>query len=133
MQAEREPREGENDPEPPHLAAERRRRATAKASAATAVATRMNGNRAPNPCLAGAPSADGAPAPAPLSLVFPAGAVWAIKGCPVYENPLHLIPRQRRKQLRNIHIEGELCPYCGWVEARYENRAFTCLRCGRTA
>ena len=25
------------------------------------------------------------------------------------------------------------CPYCGWVEARYENRAFTCLRCGRTA
>jgi hypothetical protein len=25
------------------------------------------------------------------------------------------------------------CPYCGWVEARYENRVFTCLRCGRTA
>lgn len=25
------------------------------------------------------------------------------------------------------------CPFCGWVEARYENRAFTCLRCGRTA
>ncbi len=25
------------------------------------------------------------------------------------------------------------CPYCGWVEARYDNRAFTCLRCGRTA
>ncbi len=25
------------------------------------------------------------------------------------------------------------CPYCGWVEARYENRSFTCLRCGRTA
>ncbi len=25
------------------------------------------------------------------------------------------------------------CPYCGWVEARYDNRTFTCLRCGRTA
>ncbi len=25
------------------------------------------------------------------------------------------------------------CPYCGWVEARYDNRSFTCLRCGRTA
>ncbi len=44
-----------------------------------------------------------------------AGAVWSIKGCPVYENPLHLIPRQRRGQLRNIHVEGELCPYCGWI------------------
>ena len=44
-----------------------------------------------------------------------AGAVWAIKGCPVYESPLHLIPRQRRGQLRNIYVEGELCPYCGWL------------------
>ena len=44
-----------------------------------------------------------------------AGAVYAIKGCPVYENPLHLIPRQRRKQLRGIFVEGELCPYCGWL------------------
>jgi membrane protease YdiL (CAAX protease family) len=25
------------------------------------------------------------------------------------------------------------CPYCGWVEAKYEGRRFTCLRCGRTA
>lgn len=25
------------------------------------------------------------------------------------------------------------CPSCGWVEAKYENRRFTCLRCGRTA
>ncbi len=44
-----------------------------------------------------------------------AGAVYAIKGCPVYENPLHLIPRQRRGQLRNVYVEGELCPYCGWL------------------
>ena len=44
-----------------------------------------------------------------------AGAVYAIKGCPVYENPLHLIPRQRRGALRGIYVEGELCPYCGWL------------------
>ena len=44
-----------------------------------------------------------------------AGAVYAIKGCPVYENPLHLIPRQRRGGLRGIYVEGELCPYCGWM------------------
>lgn len=25
------------------------------------------------------------------------------------------------------------CPYCGWVEAKYEAGRFTCLRCGRTA
>jgi serine protein kinase len=44
-----------------------------------------------------------------------AGAVYAIKGCPVYESPLHLIPRQKRKGLRGIHVEGELCPYCSWL------------------
>ena len=43
------------------------------------------------------------------------GAVYAIKGCPVYENPLHLIPRQRRGGLRGLYVEGELCPYCGWL------------------
>ena len=25
------------------------------------------------------------------------------------------------------------CPYCGWVEARYEAGRFTCIRCGRAA
>jgi serine protein kinase len=43
------------------------------------------------------------------------GAVYAIKGCPVYESPLHLIPRNRRGALRGIYVEGELCPYCGWL------------------
>ena len=43
------------------------------------------------------------------------GAVYAIKGCPVYESPLHLIPRKRRGALRGIYVEGELCPYCGWL------------------
>ncbi len=43
------------------------------------------------------------------------GAVWAIKGCPVYEDPLHLLPRHVRHELRGLHIEGELCPYCRWL------------------
>lgn len=45
----------------------------------------------------------------------PAGAVYAIKGCPVYEDPLHLIPRHRRAQLKAIHVEGDLCPHCRWM------------------
>ena len=44
-----------------------------------------------------------------------AGAVYAIKGCPVYEDPLHLVPRHRRKQLKNLHVEGDLCPHCRWT------------------
>jgi serine protein kinase len=42
------------------------------------------------------------------------GAVYTIKGCPVYEEPLHLIPRHRRAEL-SVHIEGDLCPYCRWL------------------
>lgn len=45
----------------------------------------------------------------------PAGAVYAIKGCPVQEDPLHLVPRHRRKELRGLRIEGDLCPYCRWL------------------
>jgi serine protein kinase len=46
---------------------------------------------------------------------MPRGAVYAIKGCPIYEDPLHLIPPHRRKELRGIQIEGDLCPYCRWL------------------
>ncbi len=47
-----------------------------------------------------------------------AGTVYAIKGCPMQEEPLHLIPDQLRPDLLNesgIHVEGQLCPRC-----RYE-------------
>ncbi|MCF8010741.1 MAG: PrkA family serine protein kinase [Clostridiales bacterium] len=43
------------------------------------------------------------------------GAVFAIKGCPMHEEPLHLIPKELRKDFEKeygIHIEGELCPSC---------------------
>lgn len=43
------------------------------------------------------------------------GAVYAIQGCPMHEDPLHLIPNELRpdieKQL-NVKIEGSLCPSC---------------------
>lgn len=41
------------------------------------------------------------------------GAVYAIKGCPMHEDPLHLIPQDLRKDFfeeYGIHIEGSLSP-----------------------
>ena len=46
------------------------------------------------------------------------GTVYAIKGCPMQEEPLHLIPDQLRPDLlkeSGIYVEGHLCPRC-----RYE-------------
>src|SRR5438477_6275453 len=43
------------------------------------------------------------------------GAVYAIKGCPMHEEPLHLIPAELRPEIEKhygIYIEGELCPQC---------------------
>ncbi|GGA38525.1 PrkA family serine protein kinase [Paenibacillus physcomitrellae] len=44
-----------------------------------------------------------------------AGAVYAIEGCPMQEDPLHLIPHELRPVFEKefgIRIEGELCPVC---------------------
>ena len=41
--------------------------------------------------------------------------VYTIKKCPMFEEPLHLIPRHLRKEfekLLDVHIEGDLCPVC---------------------
>src|SRR3990167_6312181 len=41
--------------------------------------------------------------------------VYAIEGCPMFEEPLHLIPLHLRKEFEKMlgtHIEGELCPVC---------------------
>ena len=43
------------------------------------------------------------------------GAVYGIKGCPMHEEPLHLIPAELRADIEKhygIYIEGELCPQC---------------------
>jgi len=43
------------------------------------------------------------------------GAVYAIKGCPMQEDPLHLIPNELRPEVEkelSVRIEGDLCPSC---------------------
>lgn len=45
------------------------------------------------------------------------GAIYAIKGCPMHEDPLHLIPEPMRFEIEQeygIFIEGDLCPACRW-------------------
>lgn len=40
---------------------------------------------------------------------------FAIDGCPMFEEPLHLLPRHLRKEFEKmlgVHIEGDLCPVC---------------------
>jgi serine protein kinase len=44
-----------------------------------------------------------------------ANSIYAIDGCPMFEEPLHLIPRHLRKEFEKmlgLHIEGDLCPVC---------------------
>ena len=41
--------------------------------------------------------------------------IFQIEGCPIREEPLHLLPRSLRPQfeeLLGVHIEGDLCPVC---------------------
>jgi serine protein kinase len=47
----------------------------------------------------------------------PEGALYGIVGCPMHEEPLHLLPEELRRMVREqygIHIEGDLCPVCHW-------------------
>ncbi len=42
-------------------------------------------------------------------------AIYTIDGCPMYEEPLHLLPRHLRKEFEKmlgVNIEGDLCPVC---------------------
>ena len=44
-----------------------------------------------------------------------ASTVYSIEGCPMHEEPLHLIPRHLRREFEKmlgVHIEGDLCPVC---------------------
>jgi serine protein kinase len=55
--------------------------------------------------------------------------VYAIAGCPMAEEPLHLIPQHLRREFEkmlDVHIEGELCPVCRFrlkedFKGRYED------------
>jgi serine protein kinase len=55
--------------------------------------------------------------------------VYALKGCPMQEEPLHLIPKHLRKdfeKLIGVKVEGDLCPVCKYkllheFNGEYEN------------
>lgn len=65
--------------------------------------------------------------------------VYAIEGCPMAEEPLHLIPKQLRPEFEktlNVHIEGELCPVCRFrlkeeFHGRYEDVPVTTVAFSR--
>jgi len=54
------------------------------------------------------------------------GAVYAIKECPMHEEPLHLIPPELRPEIEKhygLYIEGELCPQCRYnLEHVYQGK-----------
>lgn len=54
------------------------------------------------------------------------GVVYAIRGCPMQEEPLHLIPETIRQRFANdygIHIEGDLCPRCRYnLRTKYDGK-----------
>ncbi len=46
-----------------------------------------------------------------------AGALYGIEGCPMHEEPMHLIPADLRAEVLRrdgLRIEGDLCPVCRW-------------------
>ncbi|GFZ34370.1 serine protein kinase [Clostridium zeae] len=58
-----------------------------------------------------------------------ADPIYAIEGCPMHEEPLHLIPKHLRPQFEEslgVQIEGDLCPVCRYrlmneFNGRYED------------
>jgi serine protein kinase len=54
------------------------------------------------------------------------GSIYAIKDCPMHEEPLHLIPPELRPEIAKhygFYIEGELCPQCRYnLEHVYKGR-----------
>jgi serine protein kinase len=54
------------------------------------------------------------------------GAVYAIRGCPMHEEPLHLVPQELRAEIEkeySLYIEGDLCPTCrAMLDDRYDGR-----------
>jgi len=52
-------------------------------------------------------------------------SMYHIEGCPIHEEPLHLIPRSLREEFQEIYgikIEGDLCPVCRFkLKEEYNN------------
>jgi serine protein kinase len=56
----------------------------------------------------------------------PEGALYGIKGCPMHEEPFHLVPLELRPEIERtlgIRIEGNLCPACQMrLKTEYDGR-----------
>src|SRR5258707_15774018 len=54
------------------------------------------------------------------------GLIYAIEGCSMNEEPLHLVPRHLRREFEKMlgeHIEGDLCPVCRYrLKSEFSNR-----------
>jgi serine protein kinase len=54
------------------------------------------------------------------------GMIYVIEGCPMNEEPLHLVPRHLRREFEKMlgaHIEGDLCPVCRYrLKSEFNNR-----------
>ncbi|HET8911156.1 MAG TPA: PrkA family serine protein kinase [Ktedonobacteraceae bacterium] len=54
------------------------------------------------------------------------GAMYAIRDCPMHEEPLHLIPHELRSDVEKefgIYIEGDLCPHCRYmIDTQFQGR-----------
>ena len=56
--------------------------------------------------------------------------MFHIEGCPIHEEPLHLIPRSLREgfqELYGIRIEGDLCPVCRYRLKEEFNNDYTAM------
>jgi serine protein kinase len=61
--------------------------------------------------------------------------IYALKGCPMQEEPLHLIPyhlRNRFEEILKVRIEGDLCPICRYRLKHEYNGRFEDFRVIRT-
>lgn len=98
---------------------------------------RQPAGASPVPGMPPAPSA-GVSYPLPPTNYAPSVPVWTQQQpvTPIPRNP-NLFPQGYAPTYRPAPYGYPpvrfQCPFCGWVEAKYENRRFTCLRCGRTA
>ncbi len=56
--------------------------------------------------------------------------MYHIDGCPIHEEPLHLIPRSLREEFQKIYglkIEGDLCPVCRFRLKEEFNNDYTAM------
>jgi len=56
--------------------------------------------------------------------------MYHIEGCPVHEEPLHLVPRSLREEFQKIYglrIEGDLCPVCRFRLKEEFNNDYTSM------